>query len=58
VRRAWHEFVAYKGNNPYSMTDAIVFMSRCVPHTRAGSSNDAYGPLGPELARFLRELRP
>lgn len=58
VRAAWHEFVAYKRGASYSLTDAILFIERRVPQ-RAGGSNgsDVYGPLGPGLNRWLRELR-
>jgi hypothetical protein len=60
VRRAWAEFVTRKGETPYSLGDAIAYLERRVPHQHAGGSGsrDAYGPLGPSLARFLRELRP
>jgi hypothetical protein len=58
VRRAWHEFTRYKAGNPYTVTEAIVFMSRLMSHTYAGESSDAaYGPLGPGLTAFMRRLR-
>jgi hypothetical protein len=58
VRRAFAEFTTRKGNAPYSVGDVIAYMERRIPQ-RAGSggSKDVYGPLGPGLARFLRELR-
>jgi hypothetical protein len=60
VRRAWAEFVTRKGDSPYSVGDAIAYLERRVPQRAGSSSGDAnvVGPMGPSLAKFLRELRP
>jgi hypothetical protein len=58
VRRAWAEFVARKGDGPYSIGDVVAYLERRVPQRAGGSSDaNAVGPMGPSLAKFLRELR-
>jgi hypothetical protein len=60
VRRAWREFTTYKGDSPYSVGDAIAFMSRRVPQRAgggSGSSDVTSSQLRIGLQRFLREMR-
>jgi hypothetical protein len=59
VRKAFAEFTARKGDEPYSVGDVIAHLERRVPQrSRGGNGNDAHvGQLGIGLTRWLRELR-
>lgn len=59
VRRAFAEFRARKGDDPYSMGDVITHLERRVPR-RAGNSSGGETHANPwrmTLARFLREMQ-
>jgi hypothetical protein len=58
VRHAFAEFVARRGNTPYTLTEAIMYLERRIPQrSSSNSSGDGLGPLGPGLRRFMREMR-
>jgi hypothetical protein len=59
VRRAFAEFTARKGAEPYSMGDAIAHLERRVPQRAGSSDNTEVHPSAwrMTLARFLREMR-